>query len=330
MFFGINLFAQENDIHIFSEKEALGIIKNYGIDSLEKVFDPFSLVYLNEENAQYFIEKEFSESFVEAHYDSVGIYTYDLPHRTISFASEFNNKKAANYIFDYYKSLPKHIKSDTIYSAYNNLDELLSLLVFYDIKGLQKTLETDFFEWLALAQKTPPKRYKTLEELREEARTKSLVEQLKLKSEDLVVDCNFMAFQIASALQKLGNPYFTTDCMEELKAKQTYFLINRYEFPKFWNQDLGNFLFKEDNYRVFELNKHYKSIQELIKGKSELFNILEVINAYKTCIIYNEKQKAHIDVYDDSGSTSCIFQLKGSNKLMVQVISQILDTPAID
>ena len=325
---GINLQGQSSKVDILSEKKALRILESQGIDSLEKYTQPINLVYLNETNSKTIIEKEFMKGFIMPHYDSLGIFVYNLPNYSIEIASTYKNMYAAQKIFEYYKSLPKHLKSDTIYNAYFDLDDLLSLLVFYNPKGLGETLESDYYEWEKLAQTTTPKKYKTINEYRQELTTKSFDERLKLKKEDLEVDCNYISFQIAEELNKLGHKDFNKDLLTQLKAKQTYTFIKNYKFPLFYNQNFGEHIF-EDSDNVIDLETKYLTLDALVKEPNKLEKLLyqkveNCCNSRLIEILRDDKQKAYVEFSRNNGSDAYIIKLE-NDKLLIQEVWSIID-----
>jgi len=325
---GINLLGQNSEVDILSEKRALNILKNQGIDSLEDYTQPINLVYLNEINSKAIIEKEFSTSFIKPHQDSLGIFVFNLPKYSIEIATVFKNKYAAQKIFEYYKSLPKHIKSDTIYNAYIRLNDLLSLLIFYNPKGLEETLEADYYEWDKLAQKTIPKKYKTIEEFKLELVSVPFEESLKLKKGDLLVDCNYVAFQIAGALNKLGHTDFNNEFLLQLRQNQTITFINSYRFPVFYNQNIGEHLF-ENNQKGIDLNPNYSTIEILVTEPNKLEHLLH--QKIENCcdsklieILHDDKQNAYVEFSLNNGYDAYVIKLE-NNKLFTQEVWSIIE-----
>jgi len=328
IFCGINLFGQNLDVVILSEKEALNIIVNQGLNNLERYTQPINLVYLNENNAKSIIDKEFSTNLIKPHQDSLGISVCHIPTYSIEIATDFKNEYALEKIFQYYKSLPKHIKSDTIYNAYIDLDDILALLVFYKPNGLVEVLESDYYKWRKLAKKTSPKEYKTIEEYRQESATKNLNDLLKLKPEDFIVDCNFISFQIAGALNKLGHKDFSDDFLMKLKLTQTYPFISNYQFPTFHNQDLDEHLFKKD-YELIRLITNYTNIISLIKDPKKLEKLL--YSKVENCcdselfkILHDDKQRAYVEFSRNNGSDAYVIELE-DDKLLIQEIWSIIE-----
>jgi len=321
------VIGQNSDVDIFSEIQALDIIDKQGIDSLTRFTNPINLIYLNKDNAKFLIDKKFSEGFIKQHPDSSGIFTLRLPKYSIEIAKIMKDDYAAQKVFEYYKSLPKHIKSDTVF-VYLGLDEILSLLVFYKPEGLEKTLISDYYEWEKLAQKSTPKKHKTFEELRLEFNNKPYDNIIALSEDDLYVDCNYVTFQIAQALNKLGHSDFNRDKLLSLEAKQTFPYIKNYNFPIFVNQNLNERLFVK-NYKVIDLGAEYKSIKTLVEDHDNLVKILykkidNCCGSELLTIIYDDKSKAYVEFIRDNGLDAYIIKLK-KDKLLIQNVRFIIE-----
>lgn len=324
--FGINLHGQDLEFDILTQKQALYIIENKGIDSLINYISPINLVYLNEINSKVIIDKEFSIGFLEPYNDSSGTFKYNSPEITIKIAGSYNNIYAAQKLFEYYKSLHKHIKSDTIYYIYNQFDEFLRLLVFYNPKGLKETLESDYYEWEKLAQKASHKKYKTYEEVRKisDSMNYSYDNFYKLTTEDFVVDCNYKTFQIAKALNLLGHKDFNMSFLLQLKAKQTYPYIEDSIFGGFYFENPGEHILP-DVYEIIELPENkYQNIKALIANPNKLKELFvqkgDVYDDAKIrYIIHDEKQTAFVKFYMDSYEVDYIIKLE-NDKLITYTI----------
>lgn len=223
--------SQANELNIYNATELISIGKNKGIHELEKLIQPIDLVYLDKSYASDIIDIEFKTNFLGKLNDNNKVYTFDTPKTTIELADKFNDKKAGAKLFEYYCKLPKFIKSDTIYYIYNNFDDYLKLLVKFKSPQLIERLKNDFYEWSILAEKAPRKVYPTVEERQKI----SFEEFLKFKQSDLYVDCNFLALQIAGALNSLKVVGFDDSLINKLKTKQSWPWANRYSFPKTFN-----------------------------------------------------------------------------------------------
>jgi hypothetical protein len=126
----INTFGQFRSPKIWTVDDVLKIGATKGISKLESLhFDYLNLVYIDASIAKKIVDIDFKSPFYEKHPDSVKIYRYRSPEATEKIARTFYNKYAAEKLFTYYKSLPKFIKSDTIYDIYLNLDDFLNTLL---------------------------------------------------------------------------------------------------------------------------------------------------------------------------------------------------------
>lgn len=240
-----NLYAQVNKIEIYNATDLINIGRNKGIHEIENKIYPIDLIRLNPSFASDIIDIEFKTGFWGKHHDNNNVYIFDIPKTTMELADQFNNEKAGAKLFEYYCKLPKFIKSDTIYYIYNNLDDYLKLLVKFKSPKLIERLKTDYFELSNLAKEAPRKIYPTAEERQKT----SFEESLKFKQSDLSVDCNFLALQIAGALNSLHVVGFDNSLIEKLKTRQSWPYASRYSFPKTFN--FGSKL----------NNKHTKTIQ---------------------------------------------------------------------
>jgi len=218
-------------LKIYNATELLNIGKKQGIHQIENLVQPIDLVYLNPLYGSTIIDIEFKTGFLEKLKNQKNIYTYGIPKNTMEIADNFSNQKAGAKLFEYYCRLPKFIKSDTIYTIYNNLDDYLKLLIKYKSPKLIEKLKKDYYQWNKLAKKAPRKVYPTFEEMKKT----SFEELSKFKPTDLYVDCNFLALQIAGALNSLKVTGFDDLLLEKLKKKQSQSFRNEYSFPKTFN-----------------------------------------------------------------------------------------------
>jgi len=280
--------SQAYGLNIYNAAELISIGKNKGIHELEKLIQPIDLVYLDKSYASDIIDIEFKTNFLGKLNDNNKVYTFDTPETTRKLADQFNDKKAGAKLFEYYCKLPKFIKSDTIYYIYNNLDDYLKLLVKFKSPQLIERLKNDYYEWSMLAEKAPKKVYPTLEERQKI----SFEESMKFKQTDLYVYCNFLALQIAGALNSLKIVGFDDSLIDKLKTKQSWPWANRYSFPKTIN--FGTMPNVDSTKTV--LNKTYisnfrtdiKKIEKILADNfdyccdSKIYEIIE--NGYKAYI----------------------------------------------
>lgn len=319
LFTVFQLIAQNPNIQVLSEEKALSILDDKGLEYLESFTNPINLVYLNEANALTVIDKEFSTGLLQARRDSSGIYNYNTPSYTMEIATEFKNEYAAQKIFEFYQSLPKLIKSDTILYSFHNIDDILSILLFYFPNELENILIEDYVEWTKLAEKTKPKKYKTKKEMREERASIPFLERLKLKPEDLHIDCHFTAFQIAAALNKLGSDKFDDVFLTQLKQKQTFPFISNYTFPVFHDPDSDDY---RNNRKIVKLDYNYASIEPLVQAPKKFVRLIQLntndfFGSQLTEILHNQKDKAIVFSTWSDGMDAYIIYLK-NNELTIQ------------
>jgi hypothetical protein len=305
----INTFGQNKQPKIWLLDDLLRIGYSKGISELESLrIDPIELLCLDSTLAKKIVDIEFKSSFIAKDSYSVRIYLCHGPYYTETLAKRFNDRYAAEKLFNYYKTLPKFIKSDTIYGVYNHLDDFLSILLFYNPKGLKEKLKTDFYEWEKLAQKAPQKIYPD-----KQMKPMSFMESMKPRKSDLYPDCNLLVFQLAHALKELNVAGFDDHLIAKLKQKQTYPYVNRYYFPSSQEREPLNF---HGTVRKVRLNKLYLNILAFLKDSWALqrsifqgFEYTGDVNIVQ--IIYTKNNQAYIHSSFSNGAEGYLISLKG-------------------
>lgn len=302
-------------LKIYNATELLNVGKKKGIHEIENIVSPIDLVYLNPQYGSAIIDIEFKTGFLKKHHSEKNIYTYGIPTNTMEVADMYGDIKAGAKLFEYYCKLPKYIKSDTIRSIYNNLDDFLKLLVKYKSPKLIERLKKDYYEWSNHAKKAPKKSYQSVEEMM----NTTFEESMKFKPSDLYVDCNFMALQIAGALNSLQVIGFDDKLLEKLKKEQSWPFAKSYSFPKTFN---NNSTLSVNSAKSFENVTAIKSFRNDIKKLYEL-------------LVQNEYISSDSDIYRviEDGSKACVYvtwadgygvfrvELTEKNKVRVVLIS---------
>jgi hypothetical protein len=312
-------YASSDVVKIYSADDLINTAKTKGFKELQWTISPIDLVYVDSTYAQILIDLEFKFGFSSKHYDNNKIITYELPELTLDLADNFNNRKAGKKLFDYYCTIPKHCKADTIYYIYNNLDDYLKVLVKFSSPQLIERLKQDYNTWTKLAQKSPQKSYPTIEEM---SKT-SVKESMKFKTSDLYVDCNFIALQIAGALNYLKVKGFDNSLIEKLKTTQTYPYANRYSFPKpiiFDSKANYNSSKTIQNLTgIGDFRKDYKKVEKLIFDNfgnccdSKIYEIIE------------KGSKAYISVSRNNGYDFYTVRINKDNSVVIDKISSIIE-----
>ena len=321
----INLFAQPyvyapaDALKVYNAIELISIGKNKGMHELEKKVEPIDLAYLDISYAPALIDIEFKTGFLGKLHDNNKVYTYETPKTTMELADKFDDKKAGAKLFEYYCKLPKFIKSDTIYYIYNNLDNYLKLLIKFKSPRMIERLKKDYYDWSILAKKAPKKIYPTLEEMRKT----SFEESLKFKPSDLYVDCNFIALQIASALNSLKVTGFDDSLIEKLKTQQSWPYASTYSFPKTFNftSNPNNNWTKiiKNKTSISNFNTDLKKIEKVLIDnfdyccKSKIYEIIE------------EGLKAYISVTRNNGYDFYRFEIRKDETIKIDLISSIIE-----
>lgn len=322
LFAGIQAYAQPyantQNLQIYNADELITIAKTKGLSELELIVNPIDLVYVDSSYASTIIDLEFKSRFWEKYPDNNKIRTYKLPDFTLDLAKEFYNAEAGKRLFAYYSHLPKFAKSDTMYYIYNNLDQFLAVLIRYSSPRMIEKLKSDYNDWSKLAQKSAPKTYPSMDEIRNQ----SLDESLKLKPSDLYVDCNLMALQIAGALNYLKVKGFDNALIEKLKTRQTYPFAKRYSFPKpiptNLKADPNSIKTVDNSPGIKDFRKDAKKLEELLFD-----NIDNCCNAQVYQIIV-KGNKAHVSVGRNNGHERYTVTLSPDNKISINFISNLI------
>jgi len=219
-------FVSSDSIKIYNAEDLINIAKTKGINELKEIINPRDLFFIDSSYTPLIIDLEFKTGLWNKHYLNKKIITYELPELTMELADNFNNTKAGEKLFDYYSSLPKHYKSDTLFDIYTSdyLNDYLYVLVKFSSPQLIEKLKQDYNEWTLLAKMSPKKKYPTYRKICKSYK--------RFNSRVLYVDCNFMALQIAGALNYLNVKGFNDSLINKLIATQTYPHANDYYFPK--------------------------------------------------------------------------------------------------
>ena len=312
-------FAKTDVINIYNADMLMNIAKTKGIHELEKIVNPVDLIYLDSNYASTIINLEFKSSFFGKHYENKKVIIYSLPELTMNIAENFNNAMAAKKLFSYYCGIPKFVKSDTIYNIYHNLDDYLKIMVNYPTSSLIKRLKLDDNDWTKLGKKSPKKIYPTIEEIPKTPFEKSI----KFKTNDLYVDCNYVALQIASALNYLNVKEFDNSLLKSLKTKQSHPFASRYSFPK-----PTSFNSKSNSYKgktiinstsISNFKKDYKKIERLISGN------FEYCCGSKIYKIIEKDLKARVYQSRNNGIDNYLICLRPGNMIKVDLIYSTIE-----
>ena len=306
-------------LKIYNATELLNIGKKKGIHEIEKIVQPIDLVFLNPLYWATIIDIEFNTGFLEKLQNQKNIYTYGIPKNTMEVADNFINPKAGAKLFEYYCKLPKFIKSDTIYTVYNNLDDYLKLLIKYRSPKLIEKLKSDYYQWIKLAKKAPEKVYPTFEEMKKT----SFEELSKFKPTDLYVDCNFLALQIAGALNSLKVTGFDDLLLEKLKKKQSRSFRNEYSFPKAF--DFG----PPPNYNP---NKTVLNTVGIHSFKTDISKVYELLVKTgnigwesKIDMVIEDGSKAYISTSRSNGYDFFRIEIMENKRIKIDLISSIIE-----
>ncbi len=311
--------SNSDSVTIYSSAYLINIAKHKGINELKNLINPIDLVYLDSAYAPKLIDLEFKSGFLGRHFDNDKIITYELPELTLAIADDFDYKKADKKLFDYYCSIPKFIRSDTLYYIYNNLDHYLEVLIKVNPAGLIEKLKKDYNEWTKLALKAPKKIYPTIEERQK----MPFMESIKFKPSNLYPDCNFLVLQLAGALNYLNVKGFDNLLLENLKTRQTMPYLKSYSFPKpfFMGSKTNNSsrTIIQNKTKITGFRKDIKKLEQIFFGNfeygsgSKLIKIIE--NGSKACLSFSR----------NNGSAFYLVTLKTDNTIAVDLLYSVIE-----
>jgi len=316
---------QKPDILECEEIVRLG--DKYGMKAVEGLINPLTLLYLDTTYAGHIVNWEFRKGFLKGHPDSAGYYILELPEYTIDIVSDMNNIHAASLLLSYYCSVPKVLKSDTIYRLYDQLYRLLPLLVGRKPSGplLESKLRNDFKYWARISSLTPPVKY-----------TDPSVEFdrfLNFKPVNKQTDPRFMELILSLALQQMGSPGFGEKKINELRKMQTCLNNTRFQLPV---------LFKENNIfteaietQTIPALKHYGNINQLLHDKAAMTLLISTwltrhnfsphMPYSLSKFLVKSPGKAYFEIYYDFGMQAIRMTLQGDRTILMEKIMEAID-----
>ena len=301
---------RQKTVKIYTVEELIRILETKGISHLKSITDPINLLYVDSTLVKKIIDTEFKSILVKKQAGTVGIYRYDVPFLTEEIAKYFNEKYAANKLYEYYKQIPKLINSDTIYQVYSQLDKLLTILIHYNPLGLNQQLKIDYYYWQRLAKTTSSYNNNGIEDkiIGSDHNTITL-------ESDLHPDYNLIILQLASALYLLKEPSFSEGLCTQLKKKDNN---TNYEFPSIRPTSYFNAHFKE---KEITLKKSYHDFSALLINIDEFEkNFLNATGERKSSKIYeiiHDKKTGYVETYDADTGTGYSVKLN-NNKMIIQ------------
>lgn len=314
-------------VHIYSADELIDQIKSTGrLD----ILSPIDFVYLDSLHLKNMVDAEFRHGFWRKDHDNPKIVVYEIPELTLELAEVFRDNDASKRLYNYYLRIPKMIKSDTVYNVYKDLDGFLKVLVMYKHPNFIEKLKRDYWEWMRLAEKAPPKSYPPAPKRNQDGsysdsiswyKRVKLAKQAKFKPDYLYVDCYYMALQVAGALYYMKVKGFDDALMEQLIAKQTYTYAKKYSFP----ESIG-FMPRRPRRKtidnatlISDFKTDYKKVEKLIQDN------FENSSDSKLCAIVEKGSKAWLHFVRKNGSDNYIMYLnKNNNTVVVEMASSIM------
>lgn len=217
-------YSNSGGLKIYNADELLNEAKLNGLENLP--VDPIDLIRVDSSYIKPIVDLVFENIY------SISSSTSDAlicrhPEITLNIISETRSKYAIDKLFEFYCSLPKVIKSDTIYLPYRQLDQIIQWFTHSSNKHFQERLIKDFHEWTKIAQVAPQKQYLC----RENHWDLNLVEKVEYQENYKIVDCDKILLHIASALKTANIGKVTFAEIEKLKNSQTWPFANNYKFP---------------------------------------------------------------------------------------------------
>jgi len=274
-------------ITIYTLEEVLTDIKKNGLQPKGLgIIDPICLIQIDSTLTKTLIDLEFKAYIGKKSEYNKGIYIYFTPQYTKEIATSFGDKYAVSKLYRYYKQLPKYIKSDTIYYAYSDLEEILSVFIKYKPEGLINQLKYDFYEWEKLSKFAQPKKYLSTNEYDSIIKHRSKEENDSAfnvgkcakywELDDRYPDCNLIAFQLACALKELKVKGFENIVNENLIKHKSIPIYEDYKLKDIAPPSIGNRYHKYTT--EIKLTKTYKNLASLIEDISEFKTAFIKIN----------------------------------------------------
>lgn len=298
-----------------------------GLQAVEKVINPLSLLYLDTAYASHIVDWEFSRGFLEASPVSPGYMELGIPGYTIDISSNLGNRHAASKLLQYYCSVPKKTSSDTIFRMYQQMYRFLPVFVIRKPYSsvLEKRLRSDFERWMNIASTVPPLTYPDP--------SIDYDRQTELNPVSNTQDARFISLQLGLVLQALGSQGFDDGRIHELRRMQTSLGNARFQLPAISG---SNRVYTDpiETDTVCTI-REYQAISKIIEDKSEMRLIITSwldrhgISKHQpysqSKYLVKQPRKAYFEIYYEFGMQALRLTLLEGNKLKIEKMMEAAD-----
>jgi len=320
----------DENLKIYNANQLMELMETKGFNELNKLLiNPTDLVYLDEKFAKRIIDLEFENGFLEKHEDAENTFIYKTPEHTFEIAGRFYNNYAANKLFEYYKTLPIQVKSDTIFYGLRILEDYFEIFIQYKIEGLESELINDFIEWNELANQNINEK-KGNGYLKKKFKKDIKVKLKKFKKTKLnnkkeqINDSKLNAWQIARALNYIETDGFDNDFMDEFEKNLNYPFSNN-EFSVY-KKDTSKYWFVYESILANDFNiKNFRNDYKLIEAMlySRIYNFS---NSQEIHFVIENGRNAFIQWRSNTTNHSDIVTITKDN-LEVKTVDWMIFTP---
>ncbi|MEI6089732.1 MAG: hypothetical protein WCR42_04730 [bacterium] len=314
-------------LKVYNADDLIKIWENKGLEALKKSVYPIDLVYLDKKYADKLIDIEFKSGFIERHPENNKYYIKNIPELTLEIANIFHNKKSYRKLFQYYCSVPKVFKSDTVYELYKYLDDYLGALVTHQSSSVVLRLVEDYNFWKNLIKTTPRIKYPKVKETPAGSEI-DLSILLKFDKSELYNDPRYISLQIAGALNYINIKGFDRKLLDYLKSIQTESYKRDYSFTE--QSNLGYEPFKPD----YKTIKSKSPITSFKKDYKLIWKLIEKQGTYgKDSQIYElifKRNLAYISITGSTWSTDYLVKIINKNAIAVAEISTTRFNPTFE
>lgn len=319
-------------LKVYNADDLIKIWEDKGLDALKGLVSPINLVYLDQKYADKLIDIEFKSGFVERHPDNAKYFIMNTPDLTLEIAKNFGGKKAYRKLFQYYCSIPKVVKSDTLYKIYNNLEEYFGVLIYYNSSSVVLRLVDDYHIWRDLIKTAPQTKKKVLSKkeimklAEEEIKKPIRFEDYKFRKSDLYNDPRDITLQLAGVLNYLGIRGFDRKLLDYLQSIQNRYWLMDYSFTGTRNPE--DHPFKPD----YKTIKSKSPITSFKKDYKLIWNLIEKggVNGTDSQIyeLIVKGNLAYIHISRSTSSTDYLVKIINKNAIAVAELSSALFNPA--
>ncbi|MCX6286403.1 MAG: hypothetical protein NTY96_04755 [Bacteroidetes bacterium] len=298
-----------------------------GLKAVERLINPMALLYLDTTYASHIVDWEFRQGFLHGHPDSIGYYVLELPRYTLDIASNTDNRHAASNLLRYYCSVPKVIKSDTVYWIYDQLYRFLPVFICRKPYQtfLERKLRKDFEEWSRISTRTAPVKYPDP--------SVEFDRLMNMKPLNNRPDSRYIALMLGLTLQQLKSPGFDEVKIKNLRRMQTCLNNKRFQLPVLSGE--YRIYTEPIETQIIPTIIEYRNISQLVSDKAAMALI---ISSWLTRHNFNQNMpysqskflvkrpnKVYFEVYYEFGMQAIRLTLLGNKSIMIEKTMEAID-----